>query len=441
MTKPKWMKGEGIIVKDAKVGRGTQVWHYVNLFGCMIGRDCIIGSHTEIGKGVVVGNKCKIEQGVFIPTGVVIEDDVFIGPHVVFTNDRFPRATGEWKLCETLVKKGASIGANATIRCGVTIGEGAMVGCGAVVTKDVQPWTVVVGNPARKLHKLFRIVICTPFCNEEHSIPLYMEGLLKIDYPKELIDLVWLENDSIDNTKKLLDDWFAKIKSEYHYHSFNYISKSYGTKAIKIQIDQKSVRAGKNILQTQKERNYQAKKMIEIFNYFFSLTEKFKCDYFLMYMADAVPPPNVIKRYLETFKQVSDAGWVGGVVPRREIHRSWKRFQYLESPWILRKKTRRMLLVKPERILGMIQKGKNILEVGLTGHVFMIKNAILSNPMVRANLHSEEIVIPLIFKLWDMGYKVYCINDIFIKHICLDGKIHKHSLSQVVDDLSGKTNK
>lgn len=157
MTKPKWMRGEGIIVKNVKVGRGTQVWHYVNLFGCKIGRNCIIGSHTEIGKGVIIGDGCKIEQGVFIPTGVIIEDDVFVGPHVVFTNDRFPRATGEWKLSKTLVKKGASIGANATIRCGVTIHEGAMVGCGAVVTKDVQSWTIVVGNPAKVLGLITRI--------------------------------------------------------------------------------------------------------------------------------------------------------------------------------------------------------------------------------------------------------------------------------------------
>lgn len=155
MTKPKWMKGKGIIVVKSKVGKGTKVWHYVILINAKIGKDCIIGSHSEIwGK---IGNNCKIEYGVFIPAGVTLEDDVFIGPHACFTNDRFPRATGEWKLSKTLVKKGASIGANATIRCGVTIGEGAMVGCGAVVTKDVQPWTVVVKNPAKVLGRITRI--------------------------------------------------------------------------------------------------------------------------------------------------------------------------------------------------------------------------------------------------------------------------------------------
>jgi len=143
-TRPTWKKGKGIIAKDAKVGEGTSVWHYVNLIGCEIGKGCIIGSFSEIGGKI--GDGCKIEYGVFIPSGVIIEDNVFIGPHACFTNDQFPRAYGDWDLKSTLVKERASIGANATIRCGVTIGKHAMIGCGAIITKDVPAYAIVVGT-------------------------------------------------------------------------------------------------------------------------------------------------------------------------------------------------------------------------------------------------------------------------------------------------------
>jgi UDP-2-acetamido-3-amino-2,3-dideoxy-glucuronate N-acetyltransferase len=103
---------------------------------------------------VVVGDRCKIEAYAFIPTGVSIEDEVFIGPHAVFTNDLHPKAVGEWDIVPTVVKKGASIGAGTVVICGVTIGAGAMVGAGSVVTKDVPPRTLVIGNPARVIKRL-----------------------------------------------------------------------------------------------------------------------------------------------------------------------------------------------------------------------------------------------------------------------------------------------
>jgi UDP-2-acetamido-3-amino-2,3-dideoxy-glucuronate N-acetyltransferase len=136
-------------IDDAEIGEGTIVRDFVNLYGCRIGRDCKIAAYVEIQRGVVIGDRCKVEAFAFIPSGVTIEDEVFVGPHVCFTNDHVPRAVGDWSVVPTIVKKGASIGANATIICGVTIGENALVGAGAVVTKDVPPGTVVVGNPAR----------------------------------------------------------------------------------------------------------------------------------------------------------------------------------------------------------------------------------------------------------------------------------------------------
>jgi len=136
-------------IEDASIGEDTIVRDYVNLYGCKVGRGCKIAAFAEIQRGVVIGDRCKIEAFAFIPSGVTVEDEVFIGPHVCFTNDKVPRAVGDWSIVPTVVRKGASIGANATVLCGVTIGENAIVGAGAVVTKDVPPGSVVTGCPAK----------------------------------------------------------------------------------------------------------------------------------------------------------------------------------------------------------------------------------------------------------------------------------------------------
>lgn len=151
------------ISPDVKLGENVKIFAFVNLYGCTIGDNTKIGTFVEIQKGAVVGQNCKISSHTFICEGVTIEDGVFIGHNVVFINDIYPRATAadgslqteaDWKVIPTLVRKGASIGSNATILGGVTIGEGSIVGAGAVVTKDVPAWTVVAGNPARILRKL-----------------------------------------------------------------------------------------------------------------------------------------------------------------------------------------------------------------------------------------------------------------------------------------------
>lgn len=119
----------------------------------LIGDNCTIHSHVWIGSGVTMGHNCKIQAFAFIPDGVVLGENVFIGPHVCFTNDKHPKAHGAWKQSKTVVKNGASIGANATVVCGITIGKNATVGAGSVVTRDVPDGATVVGNPARILHK------------------------------------------------------------------------------------------------------------------------------------------------------------------------------------------------------------------------------------------------------------------------------------------------
>ena len=143
-------------VPSKQIGEGTRVWQYVVILpGAVIGRDGNICSHCFIENQVVVGDRVTVKCGVQLWDGVTLEDDVFVGPNATFTNDREPRSrNASATLLPTLVKKGASIGANATILPGLTIGEGAMVGAGAVVTKDVPPRTLVVGNPARVVRAL-----------------------------------------------------------------------------------------------------------------------------------------------------------------------------------------------------------------------------------------------------------------------------------------------
>ncbi|RZI82885.1 MAG: N-acetyltransferase [Rubrivivax sp.] len=138
-------------VQSARIGANTRVWQYVVILpGAVIGQDANICSHCLIENDVIVGNRVTVKSGVQLWDGISLEDDVFVGPNVTFTNDPFPRSKQyPESFPRTVVKQGASIGANATILPGITIGEGAMVGAGSVVTKDVPPHTLVVGNPAR----------------------------------------------------------------------------------------------------------------------------------------------------------------------------------------------------------------------------------------------------------------------------------------------------
>ncbi len=141
-----------VIDDGAAIGAGTSIWHFVHVRGgSSIGRNCIIGKDVYVDTGVKIGNNCKVQNGVSIYNGVSIEDQVFVGPHVVFTNDLRPRA-GLWdesRLSKTKVRKGSSIGANATIVCGVEIGEFSMIAAGSVVTKDVPPHALVMGVPGK----------------------------------------------------------------------------------------------------------------------------------------------------------------------------------------------------------------------------------------------------------------------------------------------------
>jgi UDP-2-acetamido-3-amino-2,3-dideoxy-glucuronate N-acetyltransferase len=148
-------------VKDnVRLGNGVKIFQpdLVNLYGCTIGDDTKIGPFVEIQSGASVGARCKVSSHSFLCEGVKLEDEVFIGHGVMFTNDIYPRSTNadgsmqtgdDWQVVETVIKKRASIGSNATIICGITIGENALVGAGAVVTKDVPAYAIVAGVPAK----------------------------------------------------------------------------------------------------------------------------------------------------------------------------------------------------------------------------------------------------------------------------------------------------
>jgi UDP-2-acetamido-3-amino-2,3-dideoxy-glucuronate N-acetyltransferase len=148
------------VADSVKLGEDVKIFQptLVNLYGCSIGRETKIGAFVEIQKDAVIGARCKISSHTFICEGVVIEDEVFIGHGVMFTNDRFPRATNpdgslqteaDWKVEPTRIKRGASVGSNATVIAGVVVGANSLVGAGAVVTKDVPDHAIVAGVPAR----------------------------------------------------------------------------------------------------------------------------------------------------------------------------------------------------------------------------------------------------------------------------------------------------
>ena len=150
-------------INNVKLGQNVKIFDFVNLYGCSIDDNSKIGTFVEIQKNASIGKNCKISSHTFICEGVHIEDNVFIGHNVTFINDKLPRSVNvdgemqnesDWKVVETFIKKGASVGSSATILCGITVGENSIIGAGAVVTKDVPPNTVVAGVPAKIIKKL-----------------------------------------------------------------------------------------------------------------------------------------------------------------------------------------------------------------------------------------------------------------------------------------------
>ena len=154
MEKEYFAHETAVIDENCSIGNGTKIWHFSHIMSaCVIGQNCNIGQNVVVSPEVVLGNNVKIQNNVSVYTGVTCEDDVFLGPSMVFTNVVNPRSSvnRRGQYVETLVKKGVTIGANATIVCGYPIGEYAFIGAGAVVTKEVAPYALVIGNPAKQV--------------------------------------------------------------------------------------------------------------------------------------------------------------------------------------------------------------------------------------------------------------------------------------------------
>ena len=154
MEKEYFAHETAVIDENCSIGNGTKIWHFTHIMSaCVIGQNCNIGQNVVVSPEVVLGNNVKIQNNVSVYTGVKCEDDVFLGPSMVFTNVVNPRSSvnRRGQYVETLVKKGVTIGANATIVCGYPIGEYAFIGAGAVVTKEVAPYALVIGNPAKQV--------------------------------------------------------------------------------------------------------------------------------------------------------------------------------------------------------------------------------------------------------------------------------------------------
>lgn len=176
MDKEYFAHQSAIIDEGCKIGKGTKIWHFTHVMGgAVIGENCNLGQNVVVLSGVKLGNNVKVQNNVSIYTGVICADDVFLGPSMVFTNVINPRSAiiRKDQYRETIVERGASIGANATIVCGNIIGRYSFIGAGAVVTKDVKPYALVVGNPARQTgwisefgHKLFFDEKGFAFCTE-----------------------------------------------------------------------------------------------------------------------------------------------------------------------------------------------------------------------------------------------------------------------------------
>lgn len=188
-TLPFFAHPTSVIDENCFVGTGTKIWHFSHIMpNCEIGERCNIGQNCVISSGVKLGANVKIQNNVSVYSGVVCEDDVFLGPSMVFTNILNPRSAIVRKdqYLKTLVKKGASIGANATILCGIEIGEYALIGAGAVVTKSVKSYALVVGNPAKQIgwvseygHKLKFDQSGLAVCPEEKSVYELKDGAVR----------------------------------------------------------------------------------------------------------------------------------------------------------------------------------------------------------------------------------------------------------------------
>jgi hypothetical protein len=286
------------------------------------------------------------------------------------------------------------------------------------------------------------LLICSPFNNEAHSISKYVSSLLSISYPKHLIDLIWLENDSNDGTYEMLLKFYKELKRRYNYHSFRLLRKDFGLSNLgkvtpKDFGDKTEIYSGKNYIDTGEKKIARAQRLVEIYHYFFSQLEPTYHKYWMMLMADVVVPPNIIERYLEVFRKYPDAGWVGAVHHKRFPTHIRKRIDQtaheagLAAPLMFSENFETMRYMTDEEILMLQKAGKTVFECGATGHVWMVEASIIFDG-ARMDISPFEIIVPFIKKMRKLGKRVYCASDIYLKHISLDGKIYREDIYEEV---------
>lgn len=294
-----------------------------------------------------------------------------------------------------------------------------------------------------------RILVCCPFNNEAHSMKLFMKSLVKIDYPRELIDLVLFENNSTDATWERLVRHHRRLK-KLNWHSVTLYRKTDGELFPKLKhrdfakpllVRKRGKKAqlmppiysGKHLVWG-KQVFARAKNVRNMYYFLFNLLKP-EHDFFMMMMTDMMYPPNILKRYVEVMEKFSDAGWVGGC-----HHRRFPTHTIIAAPYIFAKhpikRTLKYISVyqnvrepTPLEIIMARRKSGLIFEVFMTGHGFMLRPEIVKRYGQNIDTVSQiEIVTPIITSMWKAGYKVYCASDIYQKHISLDGKVYVHEL-------------
>lgn len=300
-----------------------------------------------------------------------------------------------------------------------------------------------------------KIIIATPFCNEEHSIDKYVESLLAIDYPKELIDIIWIENNSSDNTWELLQKYHKEITIKYNYNSFILRQKTCDLyPSIQKQgLDEYGQtgcggKIGKG--NSYETRKYRPIHQLGIWNdMLLELTTKH--DYILYIFADVIVPPNLVKQFITDFKAYPDAGWFGGVMHKRyprHIRNEEQNPMYygLASPYLKIENPQKndpFIILNPaypygvrgiteEEIIAKQMKGEFIFEICCSGHVFMIPLNVVSKGF-KFILAPLETGLACERFLNNMGLKMYCDSSLYVKHISVDGKIYRHNLTDLTD--------
>jgi hypothetical protein len=336
---------------------------------------------------------------------------------------------------------------------------------------------LIIGT-GRPINSNIKIFIGTPFCNENHSIDKYMESLKNIDYPKSLLDILWIENNSSDNTWEMLNKYYDEFKN-YRYHSIRLIRKKGNYKNL-IKCKPEDVACGKiSENNSYTVRRIRAEHLASLFNLIMDESIEYKCNYCLTLVADIMVPPNIINKFLEDFEILPDCGWIGGVLHKRFPSQYKKpnegpNIKGLASPvmkildseptpvgykeeWMNRRKKYRLAYYEKkypdyytypygfytmidEDLINRYNIGDGIFECCLAGHAWMVPDYII-NKGLRVRFALVESGLDCEVQLSKMCYKMYCDSHVYIKHISVDGKIWVNMIGDKIIYMEENTKK